>query len=285
MSIHLDVDPSNPGQFFACCGLLELADRLWGGAEGAFSPSGVDFSLSCFRDITEGDADELRAKLASCEISSTMADKEISRLKKLLNQDKKSLTSNDEDGKRRLSELWNRERLYLHKPFDLWIDWWGDERAGGSSFKTWAGKQFVIDLVRGMQTSIRSWSSVPVAKWLNEPASDRSLPLYFDADIGGQSSSRDVGFSTDALGMRSRTRPLIEFAAFVGLQRFRPLREEQGGWCSYVLWTNALPPISAAAACCGKLPQPGARTFEFRLLYRSKYLKSFLTANPRRLAR
>jgi CRISPR-associated protein Csx14 len=35
-NIHLRVDPTNPGQFFACCGLLELADRLWGGAEGWF---------------------------------------------------------------------------------------------------------------------------------------------------------------------------------------------------------------------------------------------------------
>ena len=35
-SIRVKVDPTNPGQFFACCGLLELADRLWPGAEGWF---------------------------------------------------------------------------------------------------------------------------------------------------------------------------------------------------------------------------------------------------------
>ena len=35
-AISVPVDPTNPGQFFACCGLLELADRLWGGAEGWF---------------------------------------------------------------------------------------------------------------------------------------------------------------------------------------------------------------------------------------------------------
>ena len=28
-SIRVKVDVTNPGQFFACCGLLELADRLW----------------------------------------------------------------------------------------------------------------------------------------------------------------------------------------------------------------------------------------------------------------
>ena len=33
-NIKIPVDLTNPGQFFACCGLLELADRLWPGAEG-----------------------------------------------------------------------------------------------------------------------------------------------------------------------------------------------------------------------------------------------------------
>src|SRR5882762_5519087 len=35
-SIRVNVDLTNPGQFFACCGLLELADRLWPAAEGWF---------------------------------------------------------------------------------------------------------------------------------------------------------------------------------------------------------------------------------------------------------
>lgn len=36
MSTRINVDPANPGQFFACCGLLELAGRIWDGAEGWF---------------------------------------------------------------------------------------------------------------------------------------------------------------------------------------------------------------------------------------------------------
>ena len=41
-TIKVAVDLSNPGQFFACCGLLELAHRLWPGAEGWFE-SGAFF--------------------------------------------------------------------------------------------------------------------------------------------------------------------------------------------------------------------------------------------------
>ena len=41
-SITVNVDVTNPGQFLACCGLLELADRLWpvqrDGSKKASSP-------------------------------------------------------------------------------------------------------------------------------------------------------------------------------------------------------------------------------------------------------
>ncbi len=43
--IRIDVDVTNPGQFFACCGLLELADRLWPGAEGWFEEG--EFCVAC----------------------------------------------------------------------------------------------------------------------------------------------------------------------------------------------------------------------------------------------
>src|SRR5271168_908987 len=46
-SITVAVDPTNPGQFFACCGLLELADRLWPGAEGLFGEGGQEFKIEC----------------------------------------------------------------------------------------------------------------------------------------------------------------------------------------------------------------------------------------------
>ena len=46
--IRITVDPTNPGQFFACCGLLELADRLWPGAEGWFETDDREFCI-CMR--------------------------------------------------------------------------------------------------------------------------------------------------------------------------------------------------------------------------------------------
>src|SRR6059058_2715350 len=48
-SIRVNVDVTNPGQFFACCGLLELADRLWPGAEGWFEKG--KFCVACEGDL------------------------------------------------------------------------------------------------------------------------------------------------------------------------------------------------------------------------------------------
>src|SRR3954467_14091594 len=50
-SINLAVDPTNPGQFFACCGLLELAHRLSSEAHGWFDCR--KFFLSADRGLKE----------------------------------------------------------------------------------------------------------------------------------------------------------------------------------------------------------------------------------------
>ena len=40
--ISVPVDLLNPGQFFACCGLFEIADRTWAGVQGRFSHDSFD---------------------------------------------------------------------------------------------------------------------------------------------------------------------------------------------------------------------------------------------------
>src|SRR5205085_164164 len=51
--ICVNVEPTNPGQFLACCGLLELADRLWPGAEGWFAEGGREFKIACGGTLRE----------------------------------------------------------------------------------------------------------------------------------------------------------------------------------------------------------------------------------------
>ena len=144
-SITVAVDPTNPGQFFACCGLLELADRRWPGAEGWFE--GEEFKISFTKE--QGTLQKLLTELSSATLESSLTDAGIKRLGTLLSKAKSKLTKQDQEDKDRLQEMWQRERLHLSAPFDLLLYWWWDK-----TLKTWAAKQFVIEIARPMLATI-----------------------------------------------------------------------------------------------------------------------------------
>src|SRR5258708_10459887 len=80
-SIRIDVDPTNPGQFFACCGLLELAARLWNGAEGWFM--GHEFCLRHAAPMENNSAESLLRAIINCRLANTMTAKQVARLRLL----------------------------------------------------------------------------------------------------------------------------------------------------------------------------------------------------------
>jgi CRISPR-associated protein Csb3 len=286
-SIRVNVDPTNPGQFFACCGLLELADQLWEGAEGRFE--GRDFLLAAIRPTGDTCSERLMSSLLGCRLSNTMSQRQLARLEELsaMKAKEREKASALEGEKKVLERLRRELPIVLQEPFRLQIDWFLDDYSGGSRFKTWAGQQSVLDIASAMQKALIDgrWGQLPSRCWLAEITHADDLPFNFDSDLGGQASAIDLGFSMDPLKMNSPTRPFIEFLAFIGLQRFRPLEQHGENRFTYVLWTELLPPSVASAACCGFVPQLDARAFQFRLLYRTKYLKSFLPAQPARGAR
>lgn len=282
-TIRVRVDPTNPGQFFACCGLLELSDRLWGGVEGWFDGSEY-FLLRPTKLIPDDAAAVLIDRIARCPLTNTMTESELQRRDELSSMPKRqreAVLSLDAE-KKTLDTLWRESPLLLLQPFHLRLDWFVDERAGGAIFKTWAGQQSVVEIARGMKALVeaRDWSATPPEDWLSQRITSNGLPFNFDSDLGGMGTDRDVGFSFDPLKIRVQTRPLIELLAFVGLQRFRPIKITPKNRYRFSFWFDPLLPEVAAIAACGLLPSLRARAFEFRLLYRTKYLKSFLPATP-----
>ncbi|HVS40178.1 MAG TPA: type I-U CRISPR-associated protein Cas8c [Gemmataceae bacterium] len=279
MSIRINVDPTNPGQFFACCGLLELADRLWPGAEGWFEER--EFSIRC-----KGNLSELLAALANAEINSSLTDQGLKRLGTLLSANKAKLSPAETEEKSRLSALWKRERLHLSKPFDLWIDWWFDDRTGGKGMKTWAAKQLVLDIARPMLRVIRDqrWSESAAADILTRSAPVEGVPFYFDSHNNCQGTPRDTGFGLYTLRndieTKGNTRPLLEFGAFLGIQRFRPAVNAEKRLFCFSLWPIPLPVAVAGVATTGLLCLPGEHRHAFRMLFRSEYMKAFLPAEP-----
>lgn len=278
-AFRIRVDPTNPGQFFACCGLLELADRLWDGAEGWFER---DAQFCCRPDRARDSCGQanLMDEMARCPLANTMTDTQLARRTELAEMPKERREADPDlvAEKKLLDVLWREAPILLGSPFHLRIDWFLDQSSGGKSFKTWAGQQSVIDIATDLRAAVGSATAIPGGGLL-AGTSNACVPFNFDSDLGGAGSDIDIGFSFDPLkstGLTVTTRPLVEFAAFVGLQRFRP--SEVDGVHAYSTWSEPLVPEIAAVVACGAAECLMASTFQFRLLYRTKYLKSFLPA-------
>ncbi len=279
-SIHINVVPTNPGQFFACCGLLELSDRLWPGAEGWFDER--QFCIAC-----EGTLGKLLDALADCHMTNTMTEAQHARFKEIsaMSVKVRKSISGVEDESKALDKLLREASIVFGDPFGIMLDWFADDFAGGSRFKTWAGRQSVLDIATSMKEALKGTT------WRNEEcltfsARECGLPFNFDSDLGAQGGAIDVGFSFDPLAgssltrIESMARPALELLAFIGLQRFRPEEIKGENRFLYTAWNRPLPIEVATPAACGALPIFGASRYEFRLLYRTKYLKSFLPAIP-----
>lgn len=97
----LPVDPRNPGQVLACCGVLELLQRLAGPVRSWFQLA----DPPCFYlEAGEGTVRSAVEKLKSCPVA-----------------------CGDDD------------TLTLLEPLSLRLDWWTERSAGAIVPKTWAG--------------------------------------------------------------------------------------------------------------------------------------------------
>lgn len=276
--IRMLVDLTNPGQFFACCGLLELADRLWPGAEGWFE-SGT-FCVAC-----DGTLVKLLDAVADCDLTSTMSPNRQARFEEISKRSgtRRKRTPGMEAEYKTLGTSLRDAPVVLKAPFDITLDWFVDDFAGGSRFKTWAGKQSALSISAAMHDAWKSAAKLN-EDCLSYAVTNCGLPFNFDSDLGGQGKAVDIGFSIDSLAASSLTRvettvrPVLELLAFVGLQRFRP--KEIGGQDRflYVAWAGPLPVPVAAPAACGASAAAGMNRFKFRMLRRTQYHKSFLPA-------
>ncbi len=84
-NIAIPLDLANPGQFFACCGLLELADRLWSGTEGRF-----DRGHFLMFGPPECSLRALLDRLAESIVTNTMTSAQNARLEELSSMNKKT---------------------------------------------------------------------------------------------------------------------------------------------------------------------------------------------------
>jgi CRISPR-associated protein Csb3 len=253
MSIRINVDPTNPGQFFACCGLLELADRLWAGAEGWFEER--EFCIAA-----NGDLADLIQAASTAELV--------------------QLDMDDNTG----------SAINVRLPFrSLLLDWWQDNRAGGKELKVWAGTMESVRIARAMQHALHGeqfWSpelfDIGLIAYDPDNAEKKVEPYYFDARRGPNAHSRDVGFSPNDLQMTTTAFPAVELLCLVGLQRCLPAKTDQARVFRYYTWPRPLCPELLRAVVPGILTIPGVRGYRFENWYRTgqKKHKAFRSAIP-----
>lgn len=278
-NITIPVDLTNPGQFFACCGLLELADRLWPGAEGWFERDHFCLAAS-------GSLESILQLIGDSTVTNTMSAAQHNRLEELSSMSRRAReqTPGLEDEKKTLEALRRESPIVLNGKVTFRIDWFCDDFAGGSRFKTWAGQQSVLNIVQAMHEGI-STARIASGDDLWKPVHNIGLPFNFDSDLGGQGSGIDIGFVFDALAGNETTRievackPALELLCFIGLQRFRPRELAGQNRFVYVAWNVPLNPSVAPPVVSQAVATSGA-AFAFALLYRTEYLKSFLPAQP-----
>jgi CRISPR-associated protein Csx14 len=250
-NITVTVDVTNPGQFFACCGLLELADRLWPGAEGWFEGD-------CFGVMCQGDLATLLTAAVEARVDQLVPDDEMA------------------------------SPMRLGGAFGLTLDWWHDELVGGKTLKVWAGSMRGVRIARAMQHAI---SNAPEPGHILDygvpvfDADDRGKkvePYYFDSRRGWNAQSLDIGFAPDSFNMTTVAFPGVEFFCLVGLQRFRAVPTDQRRVFIYHTWNVPLPIALAPAAAVGALPGVRSTPYRFENAFRTdqKKHKSFLPATP-----
>ena len=265
--IRLTVDPTNPGQFFACCGLLELADRLWSGAEGWFEHG--KFCIAC-----GGTLNKLLAAAKAVTIASMGGE-----------TDSDDEQEDDDD-----TEKETVTPVELLSPFKLRLDWWSDR-----SMKTWAGSMNVHFIAIAMAKAIDSERTDPFSQCeviYDPPKTDMTMgsrgagklkkrePFYFDSLRGPNAHARDVGFSPNDLKLTTTASPVVEFLCLVGLQRCRPKLTSRPRVFDYFTWTLPLPISVVPAAVNGFLPFTGSNGYRFKNVFRSgqKKLKAYMPA-------
>ena len=254
-TITVNVDVTNPGQFFACCGLLELADRLWLGAEGWFGADAAAFHIAC-----DGTLAALVDAIAGAELRHT-----------------------------RPADL-RSSPLVVGEPFrPLPVDWWETDQTGARDLKVWAGSMESFGIAHAMQQAMKDErfhgsDLLDIGMVVNNPHEPRKKkePFYFDSRRAPNAHSRDVGFSPNDLKLTSIAHPAVELLCLVGLQVARPASTKAIRVYEYFTWSLPILPNLLLAASTGSLILPGRRGYRFENWFRTgqKKHKAFAPARP-----
>ncbi len=254
-TIRVRADVTNPGHYFACCGMAELASR-------AMPPQNVLEPESWFENewflIAKGPSlKDLVGNLTNVELKQT----------------------NPLDA--------TASPIEIKAPFCLLLDWWKAGDRASSDLKVWAGTMESFRIAKAMQAAMKAPEfltenllNIGTVAYDPDNPEKKVEPFYFDARRGPNAHSRDVGFAPNDLGMTTIGSPAVELLCLIGLQRVRPISTGKPRVFDYHTWTRPLPSLLLPAAAAGLLPDAPAQRYRFESWYRTgqRKHKAFLSA-------
>ncbi len=250
-SMTVNVDVTNPGQFFACCGLLELADRLWPGAEvvGAFAAQRFERSRFCISANAVFNSTDIVKNLLACER------KAVDPYRPIMGSNGKPVV----DAKK-------TKPVVFAEPVSLRLSWWLDELEGTQTeFKLWGAHLTSEGLITDMVNAIAA-DEVTDGTILESRV---GMTGRIGLDIRSSWNALDEGFSPNDQNLPVDTYPSTELLAAIGLETFRPARVD-GGYV-YACWSSPLPPTVARSVASGSVRVQGTSSYRFEIGARGKF--------------
>lgn len=225
------VDVRNPGHFFACCGILDAADRFLSTAKGYFSNG-------AFVIETE-DGEPLK----------TIIDHIVPSNKQEI---KNTIRSEDD----------NADSVLYLDSLKIRMDFWKhfDDRPSMKLFAGQASGKGIVERWLNHLYDIKDdemLSKDPFAIFVYD------LPSGFDSSTAW--NALDIGFSLnlgEKYNKKIKTCPIVEFFAHIGVQTYAWSRDKTRSYV-YNTWSKPLPILIAKAVACGALNLDGSRHFKF----------------------
>jgi CRISPR-associated protein Csx14 len=244
--VRIAMDPMNPGQFFACCGLWELFDLLGATALAHF------------------EVDERRPRQAQFVLQS---DGELS-LAAAVGALRAAKVEPIMHAEAKIAPI----RIVVGGAA-LELDWWLDRfREKAERLKCWAARQTSLSIASEL---LRLLPADADERLLNYAA---MTTTRFGVDPRSAWNSKDVGYSPNEHQQESASFPAVEMPAAVGLSGFRPgkrQRKSAGNFREweyvYALWPEPLPRAVGRLACCAPWDGLGAVGYRFQLGKRGSF--------------
>jgi CRISPR-associated protein Csx14 len=238
--IRIHLDPCNPGQFYASCGLIEL------------------FELAGAKTLSQFHTDFRRPRDAEFAVQSD-DDFNLDAVMKAIKEATFLPESTDRPPYKDSIAPVAVSLFDRHVELDWWLSEF-HEKAG--PLKCWAGQV----------TTQKLTSELPKLLPITGVSFDADgfTSTRFGVDPRSAWEALDLGYSPNEQNQAVRTFPVVEMLAAFGLQGFRPSGTRKTGF-GYCLWLEPLPAVVARTVCMQPWDGLPRAMYAFRLEERGSY--------------